>query len=143
MERDQLADILHRTQDQQEDDILRLQQHMELQLKQQLQQQYRQVCWQVEKEKQTNKTRVQWSLVPSIFFTFLPFRKYMKGVKKSVISVCKKTQKGCQRYSMAVKKSRKRSGFVIYSCLEDSAFTAVKKDAVVLNYVCESGTIYH
>ena len=44
---------------------------------------------------------------------------------------------------MAVKKSRKRSGFVIYSCLKDSAFTAVKKDAVVLNYVCESGTIYH
>lgn len=43
MERDQLADILHRTQDQQEDDILRLQQHMELQLKQQMQQQYRQV----------------------------------------------------------------------------------------------------
>ncbi|CAH3160101.1 unnamed protein product [Porites lobata] len=43
MERDQLADILHRTQDQQEDDILRLQQHMELQLKQQLQQQYRQI----------------------------------------------------------------------------------------------------
>ena len=59
MERDQLADILHRTQDQQEDDILRLQKHMELQLKQQLQQQYRQVCWQVETEKQTNKTRVQ------------------------------------------------------------------------------------
>ena len=43
MERDQLADILHRTQDQQEDEILRLQQHMELQLRQQLQQQYRQV----------------------------------------------------------------------------------------------------
>lgn len=43
MERDQLADILHRTQDQQEDDIMRLQQHLELQLKQQLQQQYRQV----------------------------------------------------------------------------------------------------
>lgn len=43
MERDQLADILHRTQDQQEDDFQRLQQHLELQLKQQLQQQYRQV----------------------------------------------------------------------------------------------------
>ena len=43
MERDQLADILHRTQDQQEDDMMRLQQHLELQLKQQLQQQYRQV----------------------------------------------------------------------------------------------------
>ena len=43
MERDQLADILHRTQDQQEGDMMRLQQHLELQLKQQLQQQYRQV----------------------------------------------------------------------------------------------------
>ena len=43
MERDQLADILHRTQDQQEDDFQRLQEHLELQLKQQLQQQYRQV----------------------------------------------------------------------------------------------------
>ena len=30
---------------------------------------------------------------------------------------------------MAVKKSRKRSGFVIYSYFEDSAFTAVKRDA--------------
>ena len=30
---------------------------------------------------------------------------------------------------MAVKKSRKRSGFVLYSYLKDSAFTAVKRDA--------------
>ena len=30
---------------------------------------------------------------------------------------------------MAVKKSRKRFGFVLYSCLKDSAFTAVKRDA--------------
>ena len=30
---------------------------------------------------------------------------------------------------MAVKKSRKRSGFVIYSYLKDSAYTAVKRDA--------------
>ena len=35
-------------------------------------------------------------------------------------------------YFMAVKKSRKRSGFVIFSCLKDSAFTAVKRDAKVL-----------
>ena len=31
---------------------------------------------------------------------------------------------------MAVKKSRKRSGFVIYSHLGDSAFTAIKKEAL-------------
>ena len=30
---------------------------------------------------------------------------------------------------MAVKESGKRSGFVIYSYLKDSAFTAVKRDA--------------
>ena len=30
---------------------------------------------------------------------------------------------------MAVKKSRKRSGFVLYSYLKDSGFTAVKRDA--------------
>ena len=30
---------------------------------------------------------------------------------------------------MAVKESRKRSGFVIYLYLKDSAFTAVKRDA--------------
>ena len=41
MERDQLASILHRTQDEREDDYHRLKQHMELQLNQQLQQQYR------------------------------------------------------------------------------------------------------
>ena len=29
---------------------------------------------------------------------------------------------------IAVKKSRKRSGFVIYSYFKDTAFTAVKKD---------------
>ena len=33
-----------------------------------------------------------------------------------------------QMYFMVVKKSRKRSGFVIFSCLKDSAFTAVKRD---------------
>ena len=30
---------------------------------------------------------------------------------------------------MALKNSRKRSGFVIYSHLKDSAFTAVNRDA--------------
>ena len=30
---------------------------------------------------------------------------------------------------MAVENSRKRSGFVLYSYLKDSAFTAVKRDA--------------
>ena len=30
---------------------------------------------------------------------------------------------------MAVKKSRKRSGFVIYSYFKDSEFAAVKRDA--------------
>ena len=30
---------------------------------------------------------------------------------------------------MAVKKSRKRTGFFIYSYLKDSAFTVVKRDA--------------
>ena len=44
------------------------------------------------------------------------------------ISVCKKAQEGYQMYFMVVKKSRKRSGFVIFSCLKDSAFTAVKRD---------------
>ena len=43
-------------------------------------------------------------------------------------SVCKKAQEGYQMYFMVVKKSRKRSGFVIFSCLKDSAFTAVKRD---------------
>ena len=32
---------------------------------------------------------------------------------------------------MAVKKSRKRSGFVIYSYFNDSAFTVIKRDAKV------------
>ena len=58
MERDQLADILHRTQDQQEDEILRLQQHMELQLRQQLQQQYRQVYKDGTKQKGFNSSQV-------------------------------------------------------------------------------------
>ena len=44
--------------------------------------------------------------------------------------VGRKTQNGYkQMHFMAVKKSRKRCGFVIYSYFEDSAFTAVKRDA--------------
>ena len=41
-------------------------------------------------------------------------------VVKSVISFCKKAQKGYQMHSMAVKKSRKCSIFVIYLYLKDS-----------------------
>ena len=70
MERDQLADILHRTQDQQEDDILRLQQHMELQLRQQLQQQYRQVCQQEEKGK-ANKQNKSSMISRTINFLYI------------------------------------------------------------------------
>ena len=32
-------------------------------------------------------------------------------------------------HSVVVNKSTKRSGFVIYSCFEDSSFTAVKRNA--------------
>lgn len=59
MERDQLADILHRTQDQQEDDMMRLQQHLELQLKQQLQQQYRQVQEQFQQQLHEQQQKIQ------------------------------------------------------------------------------------
>ena len=52
-----------------------------------------------------------------------------ESVGLSVISVRKKAQKGSQIYSKAVKKSRKRSGFVIYSYFKFSAFTLVKRDA--------------
>ena len=52
-----------------------------------------------------------------------------ESVGKSVISVHKKAQKGLQSYSKAVKKSRKRSGFVIYSYFKFSAFTMVERDA--------------
>ena len=52
-----------------------------------------------------------------------------ESVGSSVISVRKKTQKGSQIYSKAVKKSRKRSGFVIYSYFKCSAFTLVARDA--------------
>ena len=46
-----------------------------------------------------------------------------------IISVRKKAQKGSQIYSKAVKKSGKRSGFVIYSYFKCSAFTLVERDA--------------
>ena len=52
-----------------------------------------------------------------------------ESVRLSVISVRKKAQKGSQIYSKAVKKSRKRSGFVIYSYFKCSAFTLVERDA--------------
>ena len=39
-------------------------------------------------------------------------------------------------------KSRKRSIFVIDSYLNDHAFIAVKRDAKVLNKVCEKSNIY-
>ena len=52
-----------------------------------------------------------------------------ESVGLSVISVRKKDQKGSQIYFKAVKKSRKRSGFVIYSYYECSAFTLVERDA--------------
>ena len=45
----------------------------------------------------------------------------------------KKAHKGQQMYFMAVKKSRKRSGFVIYSYLKNNAFTAVTEGCKVLN----------
>ena len=52
-----------------------------------------------------------------------------ESVRLSVISVRKKAQKGLQSNSKAVKKSRKRSGFVIYSYFKFSAFTLVERDA--------------
>ena len=50
-------------------------------------------------------------------------------VGKYVILVGKKAQKGQQVHFKAVKKLRKRSGFVIYSYFKDSAFTVVERDA--------------
>ena len=50
-------------------------------------------------------------------------------VGRSVISICKKTQKGQQMNLTAVKESRKRYGLVIYSHLKDSAFTAAERKA--------------
>ena len=43
---------------------------------------------------------------------------------------------------MAVKKSRKHCGFVIYSYFQDTALTAVKRHANFFDYVCERGTIF-
>ena len=50
-------------------------------------------------------------------------------VGRSVISVCKKAQKGQQMTFTAVKESRKRYGLVIYSHLKDSVITAVERKA--------------
>ena len=53
-------------------------------------------------------------------------------VGKSVISVGKKAQKSYQMHFVAVKKSRKLSGFVIYWYLKYcSTFTAVKRDVKI------------
>ena len=52
-----------------------------------------------------------------------------KREAKSVISVGKNSHKGWQMHFLAVKKSRERSGFVIYSYLKGNAFTAVKRPA--------------
>jgi len=44
---------------------------------------------------------------------------------------------------MAVNKSRKRSGFVIYLYFKDSAFTAIKRDAKFYergNFTVKNGT---
>ena len=60
-------------------------------------------------------------------------------VGKSVIWVSEKVQKGLQ---MNFTSSRKRSIFAIGSYLNESAFTAVKRDTDrVLNKVYEMGTI--
>lgn len=75
MERDQLADILHRTQDQQDDDFQRLQQHLELQLKQQLQQQYRQVHFILRREdfiKSDYKFSTRFKTLKVLVIFFLP-----------------------------------------------------------------------
>ena len=58
--------------------------------------------------------------------TFLRLQVYERVVK-SVISVCKKAQKGSQVHFIAVKKLRQSSFFMIYSYFKDSAFTAVKR----------------
>ena len=50
-------------------------------------------------------------------------------VGKYVTSVGKKVQKGQQVHFKAVKKLRKRSGFVIYLYFKDNAFTVVERDA--------------
>ena len=42
---------------------------------------------------------------------------------------------------MALKKTRKLPGLVIYSYLKDGAFTAVKRDAKFLNKLRQRGTI--
>ena len=62
-------------------------------------------------------------------------------VGKCVISVCKKAQKCLLMYFVAVTKSIKRSGFVIYSYFKDNTFAALTKGRKSLNWVCVRGTI--
>ena len=59
--------------------------------------------------------------------TFSDFR-YMKELGVSLVEVYEKVKrlKRGNVHFMAVKRSRKRSGFVIYSYFKDSAFIAVK-----------------
>ena len=63
-------------------------------------------------------------------------------VRKSVIWICEMAQRaGPNRRILWLIKSTKRSIFVIDSYLNDSAFTAVKRDTRVLNKVWERSTI--
>ena len=59
------------------------------------------------------------------------------GYRENLLSpsVKKSPKKGNrkQMHFMAVKKSRKRSGFVVHSYFKHNEFTAVKRDAKVLN----------
>ena len=50
-------------------------------------------------------------------------------VGKYITAVGKEAQKGQQVHFKAVKKLRKRSGFVIYLYFKDNAFTVVERDA--------------
>ena len=54
---------------------------------------------------------------------------YIKGGGNVSFQSVKRHKMANRRHFVAVKKSRKRSGFVLYSYLKDSAFTAVKRDA--------------
>ena len=60
--------------------------------------------------------------------TFFRLQVYER-VGKCEILVGKMAQKGLQIHCMGVKKSRKHSGFVIYSYFKNSVFTAVRRDA--------------
>ena len=64
-------------------------------------------------------------------------------VEKSVILVGKKALKGFQMPFMAVKKSRKRSGFVLFSHFWGSTFTALERNGFILKgYLFLSKMVY-